>query len=162
MAHWTIQYSMILHHITWYCIQHDNHMYACTCRHTHTTYIKCISNSEFSKTLLYHILTAESLIAYCISKKTDYVTTGLSWLIPLPGWRSRTSNIFSTCLLYAVIWKMVSGVSWIHVMLTGTTSSDTRAQYTSSPSTRTSKISAHNLQERKIPMSTSCTQIVQT
>jgi len=57
----------------------------------------------------------------------------------------RTSKIFSTCRLYAVIWKTVVGWLWTHVMLTGTTSSDTRPQHMSPLSSCTSNISAHSL-----------------
>lgn len=63
----------------------------------------------------------------------------------LPGWTSRTSNIFSTCRLYAVIWNTVFGWFWMQVIFTGTTSSDTLDQHISPFASWTSNISAHNL-----------------
>lgn len=62
---------------------------------------------------------------------------------------SRTSRILSTWLLYAVMWKTHSGVSWMQVMFTGTRSSDTCCHLTCpDPPAETWKTSAHNLQTK--------------
>lgn len=64
----------------------------------------------------------------------------------IPGWTNRTSRILSTWLLYAVIWKTHSGESWMHVIFTGTKSSDTCCHFTvPAPLALTWNTSAHNL-----------------
>lgn len=66
--------------------------------------------------------------------------------IELPGWTSRTSNILSTWLLYAVIWNTHSGESCMQVIFTGTKSSETCCHFTvPAPLADTWNTSAHNL-----------------
>lgn len=76
----------------------------------------------------------------------QYTKHSDAWPIRVPGWISRTSRILSTWLLYAVMWKMHSGESWMQVMLTGTRSSDTCCHLTVPvPLADTWNTSAHNL-----------------
>lgn len=68
-------------------------------------------------------------------------------IIILPGCTNRTSKILSTWLLYAVIWKIHSGESWMHVIFTGTKSSETCCHFTvPAPLALTWNTSAHSLE----------------
>lgn len=68
-------------------------------------------------------------------------------IVILPGCTNRTSKILSTWLLYAVIWKIHSGESWMHVIFTGTKSSETCCHFTvPAPLALTWNTSAHSLE----------------